>query len=191
MRLYTNFSAIAFTALFMTACASLPPPKCVAFGHGGQVCLLPPSQLPTIDGFHMVTIDQGGKRQTFIGQLHIDTHVIRLAGSSLFGTSLFTVSYDGQTLHSESMIGSQHADLLIAILELVAANKQALEPELHGLTLTVDTHSDGSQVRELFEHSRLIAHMEIGGGSLKQAIIRFDIPPAHISVLMRPLASQP
>ncbi|MGH8398340.1 MAG: DUF3261 domain-containing protein, partial [Gammaproteobacteria bacterium] len=109
--------ALILAALFVTGCASVPPPNCVAFGRGGQFCLLPPADLPVLDGARMVTIDRDGKKQMFIGQLHIDRHVIRLAGSSLFGPSLFTVSYDGHTLHSTTAQVSQRADLLIAMLE--------------------------------------------------------------------------
>lgn len=191
MSMQTKFAGLALTMLFMAGCAGVPPRNCVAFGRGGQVCLLPPAQLPPMDGVHMVTVDQSGKRQVFIGQLHIDAQMIRLAGSSLFGPSLFSVSYDGHNLRSEPANGPQRADILIAMLELVAADQQVLEPTLHGLTLTNATNAGGKQVRELFEQDHLVAHIEIGTGPLTQATVRFDIPTAHLSILMQPLASQP
>ena len=186
----TKLAALVVTVLFIGGCASVPPPNCVALDHGGQVCLLPPAQLPPLDGAHMVTLDQDGKRRMFIGLLHIDAHVIRLAGSSLFGPTLFTISYDGQALHSEPGGIARRAGLLIAMLELVTADRQDLRAALRGLTLTQTTAVDGGRMRRLFEHKRQVAQIIIGAGSLTQATIRFDIPSAHLSVLMVPLASR-
>ncbi|MGA9852064.1 MAG: DUF3261 domain-containing protein [Gammaproteobacteria bacterium] len=184
-----KLAALVLAAVFLAGCASVPPPNCVAFGRG-QFCLLPPAALPAVDGAHMVTIEHDGGKQMFIAQLHIDQHVIRLAGSSLFGPSLFTVSYDGHALHSEPAQVSQRADLLIAMLELVTADQRYLQTAMQGLTLTQTTATDGARVRELFQQDRVVAHIEISAGSLAQASIRFNIPPAHMSVLMRPLANQ-
>ncbi len=185
-------AALALSVLFTAGCASvLPAAGCMAFVRGGQLCLLPPAQLPPLDGAHMVTIDHDGTQQTFIGQLHIDARVIRLAGSSLLGPGLFSVSYNGRTLQSEPAHGPQRADLLIIMLELVMARQRALQPALRGMRLTQTTAADGTRVRELFAGGRLVAHIEISAGPLRQATIRFDIPPAHLSVLMQPLAARP
>ncbi|MGH8282556.1 MAG: DUF3261 domain-containing protein [Gammaproteobacteria bacterium] len=186
-----KLAGLILVLVFVAGCVSVPPPNCVAFGRGGQFCLLPPADLPALDGARMVTIEHDGRKQMFIGQLHIDQQVIRLAGSSLFGPSLFSVSYDGYALHSAPAQVSQRADLLIAMLELVTANQQDLQTALCGLTLTQTTTADGGHVRELFEHTQRVAHIEISAGLLAQATIRFDIPPAHLSVLMQPLDSKP
>ncbi|MGH8379229.1 MAG: DUF3261 domain-containing protein [Gammaproteobacteria bacterium] len=186
-----ELAGLMLVMAFVAGCASVPPPNCVAFGHGGRFDLLSPADLPALDGARMVTIDHDGEKQMFIGQLHIDQQVIRLAGSSLFGPSLFMVSYDGHALHSEPAQVSQRADLLIAMLELVTADQQDLQTALRGLTLTETTTADGGRVRELFEHGQRVAHIEISAGSLAQATIHFDIPPAHLSVLMQPLDSKP
>ncbi|MGH8280653.1 MAG: DUF3261 domain-containing protein [Gammaproteobacteria bacterium] len=186
-----KLTGLMLVMAFVAGCASVPPLNCVAFGRGGQFCLLPPADLPALDGARMVTIEHDGKKQMFIGQLHIDARVIRLAGSSLFGPSLFTVSYDGHALHSAPAQVKQRADLLIAMLELVTADKQDLQMALRGLTLTETTTADGGHVRELFEHTQRVAQIEISAGSLAQATIHFDIPPAHLSVLMQPLDSKP
>ncbi len=191
MSMQAGPAALALSMLFAAGCASVPPAGCVAFGRGGQLCLLAPAQLPALDGVHLVTIDHDGTQQTFIGQLHIDAHIIRLAGSSLLGPGLFTVSYDGHTLHSAPANGPQRADMLIVMLELVAARQRVLQPALRGMRLTQTTAADGKRVRELFAGGRLVAHIEISAGPLRQATIRLDIPPAHLSVLMQPLASRP
>jgi len=185
-----KFTSLGLILLFMAGCAGVPPVNCVALGRGSHVCLLPPAQLPALDGAHMITVDHNGKRQMFIGQLHIDSHVIRLAGSSLFGPSLFTVSYDGDNLHSEPVDGRQRADLLIAVLEMVAASQRTLQPALQGLTLTQTTATDGKRLREFFERGHLVVRIEMSAAPLTQAVIRFDIPSANLSVLMQPLASQ-
>jgi Protein of unknown function (DUF3261) len=189
MNIHKKLSGLGFTILFVAACVSVPPPNCVAFGHGGQVCLLQPTQLPPVDGAHMVTVERDGKRQIFIGQLHIDAHAIRLAGSSLFGPSLFIVSYDGHSLRSEPANGPQHADLLIAMLEMVTARQQMLQPALRGLVLRQTTLKNGQRLREFSEHGHVVVRIETGPGPLTGATIRFDIMPAHIAILMQPLAS--
>ncbi|MGH8378687.1 MAG: DUF3261 domain-containing protein, partial [Gammaproteobacteria bacterium] len=188
-RMNTKVVTLAFIALCVAGCASLPPPNCVAFSRG-QFCLLPPAMLPALDGVRMVTIEHDGKKQMFIGQLHIDAQAIRLAGSSLFGPSLFTVSYDGHALKSEPAGGPQRADLLIAMLELVMADQRDLQTAMQDLTLTQTVAANGMRVRELFQRDRLVAHIEISAGPLTQASIRFNIPPAHVSVWMQPLANQ-
>lgn len=180
---------LMLVAMLLAACASTPPPNCVAFGRG-QFCLLPPSELAALDGAHMVTIDHDGQEQMYIGQLHIDAHVIRLAGSSLFGPSLFTVSYDGQVLHSAPAGGPQRADILIAMLELVVADPNSLQAAMRGLTLTQNTRADGVRVRELFQQKHLVAQIEIGAGTLTDSTIRFQIPAAKLSVVMQPLGDQ-
>ncbi len=185
-----KFTGLALILLFMAGCASVPPVNCVALGRDSHVCLLPPAQLPALDGVHMITVDHNGKRQMFIGQLHIDSQVIRLAGSSLFGPSLFTVSYDGDNLRSAPADGRQRADLLIAMLEMVAAGQRTLQPALQGLTLTQTTTTDGKRLREFFQRGHLVVRIEMSAAPLTQAVIRFDIPSANLSVLMQPLAGQ-
>ncbi len=185
-----KFTGLALILLFMAGCASVPPVNCVALGRDSHVCLLPPAQLPALDGVHMITVDHNGKRQMFIGQLHIDSQVIRLAGSSLFGPSLFTVSYDGDNLRSAPADGRQRADLLIAMLEMVAAGQRTLQPALQGLTLTQTTTTDGKRLREFFQRGHLVVRIEMSAAPLTQAVIRLDIPSANLSVLMQPLAGQ-
>lgn len=175
-------------AVLLAACASAPPQSgCAPVGRDGQLCLLPPSALPAVDASHVVTVTRAGKQDTFLGRLHIDARALRLAGFSLFGTNLFTLEYDGQTIthHPEQM--SLHPELLVVMLEIALADPAALQSRLHHLTLTVNESGD-MQTRELFESGHLIARIEETGRPLAAARIRIAIPPANLSVQLTPLA---
>lgn len=173
--------------LLLAGCAGLPPPPgCTSFGRHGAVCLLPPDQLPALDGSRLVTVTHDGKQDSFLGLLHIDAGVLRLDGSTLFGTGLFDLSYDGKVLQMAPPQATLHPDLLVVMLELSLVDPALLRAQLYGLTL--NTRDEGGQeIREIFEDGRLIAHIERDDVPLDKAHIRIDIPPAKLSVDMRPM----
>ncbi|HEY3645797.1 MAG TPA: DUF3261 domain-containing protein [Gammaproteobacteria bacterium] len=172
--------------VLLAGCATPLLPDCQRFGRDGQVCLLPPADLPKLDAVHMVTVTRDGQPDSFMGQLHIDDQTLRLAGSSLFGTGLFTLSYDGHAIQAQPDDPELHADTLVVMLELALADPAALKPRLHGLDLTVSETATG-EVRDISEHGHAIVHIERGKGPLPEAPLELDIPPLNISVSMKPL----
>ncbi|HEX4300924.1 MAG TPA: DUF3261 domain-containing protein [Gammaproteobacteria bacterium] len=172
--------------LMMSACVTPLMPDCTRFGRDGQVCLLPPAALPKLDATHIVTVTRDGKPDSFLGQLHIDDQALRLAGSSLFGTDLFTLSYDGKTLKAEPDSPQLHADTLVVMLELALADPAEIKPRLHGLDMTVSSTATG-EVRDISERGHPIVHIERSAGPLAQATLTMVIPPLQVSVTMRPV----
>lgn len=179
---------LGLTALLMllTGCVTPLLPDCTRFGRSGQVCLLPPAALPELDAMHLVTVTRDGKPDSFLGQLHIDDQALRLAGSSLFGTGLFTLSYDGHVIQAEPDSPELHADTLVVMLELALADPETLKPRLHDLDLTVSETPEG-EVRDVSEHGHAIVHILRSKGPLPEAALSIDIPPLKISVTMKPL----
>jgi len=126
-----------------------------------------------------------------MGQLHIDDKDLKLAGSSLFGTGLFTLSYDGRQVRVQPETQELPADELVVMLELALVDPEQLRPRLHDLTLTVKEGAQG-EVREIAEGDRVIAHIERGPGPLAEAPVTIDIPPLELSVKMTAMdKSQP
>jgi hypothetical protein len=171
--------------LLLAACATLPPPGCVKLGPGAM-CLLAPAALPAIDDTHLVTVARDGKQDAFMGRLAIDAHTLRLAGASLFGTGLFDISYDGRTIDAQPPRAKAHAELMLAMLEITLADPAALRSHLHDLTLKVGERDD-NEVRDLYTHGRLVAHIERSKEPLAKARIRIEIPAAKTSLDMLPL----
>lgn len=172
----------------LAGCATTPlGPGCRRFGRDGQLCLLPPASLPPVEGSHLIKVVHDGQEDAFTGLLHIDAHDLRLAGFSLFGTSLFNIEYDGETVKSVPAQASLKPDMLVAMLELAIADPALLQARLHGLTLKVSS-VDGMRIREVSEGARLIAHIEESGTPLAEATIRIQIPPLKVSVVMTPMA---
>ena len=177
--------------VLLAACATpLLGPECTRFGRDGQLCLLPPAALPAVEGSHMVKVLHAGHEDAFMGLLHIDARDLRLAGFSLFGTSLFNLDFDGSKVTSVPTQDYLQPELLVAMLELAIADPAELQGRLHGLTLQVRTDG-GAEIREVYEGDRLIAHLEKRGAGLAESEIRIDIPPAKVSVEMTPLAAAP
>lgn len=175
----------------LAGCATTPlGPGCARFGRDGQLCLLPPASLPPVEGSHLIKVVHDGQEDAFMGLLHIDAHDLRLAGFSLFGTSLFNIEYDGDTIKSAHAQGSLKPDMLVAMLELAIADPALLQDRLHGLSLKMRS-AGGMQVRDVSEGDRLIAHIEEIGTPLVEATIRIQIPPYKISVEMTPMGSAP
>lgn len=178
-------------ALLLAACATpLLGPECTRFGHDGQLCLLPPAALPAVEGSDMVKVVHDGHEDAFMGALHIDSHDLRLAGFSLFGTSLFELEFDGAAVTSVPAGGALKPELLVAMLQLALADPTQLRDRLHGLRLTVSVAA-GVETREVHEGGELIAHIEKRGASLAESDIRIDIPPVKVSVEMSPLGTAP
>ena len=173
--------------LLLAGCASVPLASgCTRLGQDGVFCALPPAALPAVSASHLVTVTHAGQSQTFLGRLQIDAHHLRLAGLSLFGTALFTLDYDGRQLASHSAVGNLRPELLLAVLELAVAPAGELPPQLHDLSLRVNT-AGNRQVRELWNRGRLIAHIERTGGPLDAAHISIVIPPAKLALQLVPL----
>ena len=178
-------------AALLAGCATTPlGPGCTRFGREGQLCLLPPASLPAVEGSHLIEVEHEGQEDAFMGLLHIDAHDLRLAGFSLFGTSLFNIEYDGENLKSAPAQGSLKPDMLVAMLELAIADPALLQERLHGLSLNVSS-ADGRQLRDVSESGRLIAHIEESGTPLADATIRIEIPPLNVTVEMTPMDSAP
>ena len=163
---------------------------CVRLGRSGQVCLLPPSALPVVDAVHLVRVIREGHTDTFLGQLHIDSQGLHLAGSSLFGTGLFTLSYDGKqvtVLPEESQLP---ADRLVVMLELALVPPEELRPRLHDLNLKVYETAAG-EVRDVSERGHLIVHMVRGPGTLADAPLHMDVPTLKLTVEMTAVSAPP
>jgi len=175
--------ALLTMTAFLSACVTPLLPGCTRFGHSGQVCLLPPAALPQLDAVHLVSVARQGRTDTFLGQLHIDPKSLYLAGSSLFGTGLFTLSYDGRQVSVRPETKELPADELVVMLELTLARPEQLRPQLHDLTLTVQDGPQG-EVREIAERGHLIAHIERGPGPLAEAPVTIDIPSLKLTVKM-------
>lgn len=181
-------AAILVFALLCGGCATLPSgPGCVKIGPAGAACLLPPAALPSVQAQHIVTVSHDGKQDTFLGQLSVDATALRLAGASLFGTHLFTITWDGATIVSVPANAKLRPDLIVAMLEFALADPELLRPRLHGLTLKTDHPVDGNEKREIFEHGHLVARIEIGDGPLAKAHLRISVPPAHLTLNLAPL----
>jgi hypothetical protein len=180
---------ILLGVLSLAACATPLLPDCTRFGRDGQVCLLRPASLPALDATHIVTVTRDGHPDTFLGQLHIDADVLRLAGSSLFGTGLFTLSYDGHVITSEPQDPDLHADALVVMLELALADPAVIKPRLHGLDMSVSNDAQG-ETRDISERGHLIVHIERSAGPMAQARLKIDIPPLKVSVDMKPMSQE-
>jgi len=181
--------AVLLLSLVLVGCATPLLPGCTRFGRDGQVCLLPPTALPKLDAMHLVTVTRDGQPQSFMGQLHIDGQALRLAGSSLFGTGLFTLSYDGHAIQVQPDDPQLHADTLVVMLELALADPAALQTRLHGLELRVSQTPRG-EVRDISERGHAIVHILRGPGALAEAALDVEIPPLKVSVSMKPLPPQ-
>ena len=170
----------------LAGCVTPLLPDCTRFGRSGQVCPLPPAELPAVDAGHLVSVTHEGKTDTFMGQLHIDAGALRLAGSSLFGTGLFILQYDGHTLTLQPENPQLPADKLLVMLELALADPAVIRPRLHDLELTV-TDTGHGEVREVSEHGHLIVHIERDAAPLARQTLSISVPPLGLSVSMKPL----
>jgi hypothetical protein len=181
--------SLAALLMLLSGCVTPLLPGCERFGRDGQVCLLPPSALPKLDAVHLVTVTRDSKPDSFMGQLHIDDQSLRLAGSSLFGTGLFTLSYDGHVIQSQPDDPDLQADTLVVMLELALADPATLRPRLHGLDLVV-SETATTEVRDISERGHAIVHIVRSKGPLPTASLSVDIPPLKIAVTMQPLGDQ-
>ena len=183
-------SSLLLSTAVLTGCVTPLLPDCTRFGRSGQVCLLPPAALPKLDAAHLVSVTRDGQTDTFLGELHIDARALHLAGSSLFGTGLFTLSYDGKQVTVQPQESELPADKLVVMLELALLPPDALRPRLHDLDLEVDQTAAG-EVREVSEHGHLIVHILRGPGPLAEAPLQMDVPPLKLSVKMTAASAPP
>ncbi|HET7370356.1 MAG TPA: DUF3261 domain-containing protein [Gammaproteobacteria bacterium] len=171
----------------IAGCATMERlPGCIKVGPWGQVCPLPPAALPAVDANHIITVTRDGNSQTFLGRLHIGPDALRLAGFSLFGTHLFTISYDGGAVTALPPDIDLHPELVIAMLEAGLATPDEIRPRLHGLTLTVSRTAD-TEVRELHERGHLVARITRTGAPLAAARVDIEIPPAKLELRLTPV----
>ncbi|HET7570702.1 MAG TPA: DUF3261 domain-containing protein [Gammaproteobacteria bacterium] len=180
-----SYTLALFMATLLTGCATLPPPGCVRLGPNSHFCLLPPTALPQVSAAHLVTIRRNGERQTFMGHLQIDDQALRLAASSLFGAGLFTITWDGHSVTSGPQEARVHPDLIVAMLELAIADPATLRPRLHNLALKL---SHRGEQRNLYAGGRLVAHIVTGSQPLSAAHIVMTIPPAHMTLVLKPVS---
>ncbi len=176
--------------LACAGCASLPPlaPDCVRIGPAGAICPLPPADMPQVQASHLVTVTHKQEKHTFLGRLRINHEALRLAGASLFGTHLFTITWDGKAIVSEPPEPSMHPDMIVVMLEAALADPQTLRPRLHGIDLEV-SHVDGHEIRQLSEHGHPVARIERHGGKLADAHLSITIPPAQLQLELAPMNS--
>lgn len=174
--------------LCCAGCAMLSPtpPDCVKIGPVGAVCPLPPTALPAVQASHIVTITRGAEKQTFLGRLAIDSQALRLAGASLFGTHLFTITWDGHAIVSQPPEPKMRPDLVVAMLQLALADPAKMRPRLHRMVLKLARDGD-SDVRELYEHGHLVARIERRGTPLATAHLFIQIPQAGLTLRLDPL----
>lgn len=185
-----RFACLLFLAALIAGCASLPRgPGCVAIGPAGAACLLPPAALPVLEARHVVTIEHDGRKDVFLGRLRIDNKALRLAGSSLFGTPVFSLVWDGHAIDMQPPSEQMHPGLILAMLQAAIAAPAQLRPRLHGLVLKLRPDGAGGQIRELYEHGRLVARIHKQGTPLARAHLSISIPPAHMRLDMQPLES--
>jgi hypothetical protein len=177
---------LALALSSMGGCVTPLMPDCIRFGRSGQFCPLPPAALPAVDAGHLVDVTREGHTDSFMGQLHTDAQALRLAGSSLFGTGLFLMQYDGKQLTVQPDMPQLPADKLLVMLELALADPAVLGPRLHDLELKV-TRDGGKEVRELSEHGHLIAHIEQDAAPLARRSMTITVPPLGLTVQMKPL----
>jgi len=178
--------AAAVLAMLAGCVTPLLGPECTRFSRDGQLCLLPPAALPAVEGSHLVTVTHDGREDSFVGLLHIDAEDLRLAGFSLFGTSLFNLQFDGTRVQTQPAQDALRPDTLVAMLELAIADPKRLQDRLHGLTLQV-SDADGTETRDLSEGGEMIVHMERRGASLADATILIRVPSRDIAVTIAPM----
>lgn len=181
---------LTFVILLMAGCASVPRgPGCVAIGPAGAACLLPPSALPALEARHLVTVEHDGRKDTFLGRLRIDDKALRLVGSSLFGTPVFSLVWDGHAVVMQPQREQMHPGLIVAMLQAAIVDPNQLRPRLYGLVLKVRSDGAGGQIRELYEHGHLVARIREKGTPLARAHLSIAIPSAHMHLTMQPLDS--
>jgi hypothetical protein len=173
-------------------CATLSPtpPGCVKIGPVGRACPLPPATLPAVQASHIVTVTHAAEKHTFLGRLAIDHQALRLAGASLFGTHLFTITWDGHSVTSQPPEPKMHPDLVVVMLEIALVDPARMRPHLHGMVLKVSR--DGNKdVRELYEHGHLVARIERRGTPLAAAHMLIHVPQADLTLRLSPLHASP
>ena len=187
----TRCLALLLIVSMLAGCATLPRgPGCVKIGPFGAACLLSPAALPALRASHVVTIVHEDKKDTFLGQLRVDRNAMRLAASSLFGTHLFTINWDGQTVSVQPPREGLRPKLIAVMLQAAIADPARLRPQLHGMELAVSHEADGSEVRELREQGRLVARIRRSHASLDRAHLTIDIAPAKLHLDLQPMETQ-
>lgn len=168
-------------ALLLAGCASAPAPNCVRLARNGWFCPLPPAALAPASGTDLVTVTRKGRTQHYLGQLVIGPQYLRLALASLAGVPLATITWDGHAARVRPAKSGLHPGLMTALLELTLAPPQALQRNLHGLTLRVRENRNGI-VRTLRTATTLVARARTHGG-----VTRIEVPRARLTVRLQPV----
>jgi hypothetical protein len=179
---------LSLLTIALAACASLPAHRadCVAFTHGAGMCLLPPSALPAVEAAHLVQLDGANRHESFIGHLHIDHATQRMAALSLFGSHLFTVSWDGHAIDGGAANAKLKPAMLVAMLQLAVADPAVLRTQLYGFALSEQTTPDHS-LRELRRHGQLAVRIERRGATLATSTLDISVPRAQLHLHLKPL----
>jgi hypothetical protein len=180
-------SVLLCVQLLCAGCASMPTTDCISIGRNGSFCPLAPAKLPAVQVVDMIEFNHGGRREVFLGQLQTDAGAMRFAATTLFGTSLFTITYDGRQVRNSPPHTNTHADLLVAMLELSLASPKILQAQLHNLSLQVHADQDG-QVRELYEQGRLVARIALSGTVPDKMHVSVQLPLENISIRITPIS---
>lgn len=185
---------VLLLALLVGGCAGLPMPRrdadCVTIGPYGSICLLPPENLPATRARHLVSINRNGQSNTFLGRLRIGNDALRLAGASLFGAHLFTITWNGRAIVSRPQGRDMHPRMIIAMLQVALANPALLKPHLYGMELKI-TRRDGTELRRLLERGHLVARIEIHGSRPAAAQFDIQVPPVKLELHLEPLRESP
>ncbi len=177
-----------FLALLLAGCASLPHAgrECLQMGRNASFCPLPPQALPQLSAQHVVTVRHGNQSDTFVSQLQIDNDTLRLAGTSMFGTHMFTLGWDGQKIHVEPARHEMRPWRVLAMLELALADPDRLQASLKGVELEV-TQSGDDQTRRLIREGEEIARVVRQGRPLVDAHMVITLPGAGMTLKLQPL----
>lgn len=108
--------------LLLSACSqSLTRQTCVSLPQDSHYCLAPLLK-QTRSMTQKISIQVGTQQHELMGQLDMSPNNLTLVGVAPLGQALFTLNYDGHTLHSEQsiLLGKQFkAEYLMAMLQLI------------------------------------------------------------------------
>ncbi|WP_298771401.1 DUF3261 domain-containing protein [uncultured Shewanella sp.] len=108
--------------LLLSACSqSFTRQTCVSLPQDSRYCLAPLLN-QTHSMTQKITIQVGTQQHELMGQMDMSPNNLTLVGVAPLGQALFTLNYDGHTLHSEQsiLLGKQfRAEYLMAMLQLI------------------------------------------------------------------------
>ncbi|MGH8427307.1 MAG: DUF3261 domain-containing protein [Gammaproteobacteria bacterium] len=165
-------------------CASAPTPSCARLALSGWFCPLPPDALAPRTGVALITVQQDTHKSVYVGQLAITATALRLALANPAGVPLATLVWDGSTASVNPSGTGLQPKLLLALLELTYTNPERLQSGLHGLSLDKVKTPAGAR-RMLRAEGAIVAVVEYSGEN-----VRVNVPRAHLTVTIQPLAGE-